>query len=100
MSDHIQQLVGLITAIIIFWRAEGIINQMSKECIMLIRLAFWLMVVGSFGMTIIIMQGYVPPVMVLLMTAGLALLLITERRITIILRRHGAFSSYNDRRTP
>lgn len=97
MNDHVLQFLGFIIAGIIFWRAESILNIMASNCFLPVRLAFWCMVVGAFGLTVIIIQGYVPPVMVLLLTAGLALLLMTERRIGTLLRMQTPITV--DRRT-
>lgn len=90
---NVLQTLGFITAGIIFWRAESILNIMASTCFLPVRLAFWSIVVGSFGLNIIIIQGYVPPAMVLFLLAGLAILLMTERRIGTILRMkpHGIF---------
>jgi hypothetical protein len=86
MTDHIIQVLSFVVAGIIFWRGEAILNSMNKNCFIIVRLAFWFIVVGAFGLSVVIMQGYVPSVMVLLMIIGIALLLLTERRMSVLLR--------------
>lgn len=88
MIDHTLQVMGFVTAGVIFWRAELVLNLMSKDCLFLIRLAFWLLVAGSLGFNLKIMEGYIPPVEVLLALGGVAMLLVAERRIGAILRMH------------
>lgn len=83
---NVLQILGFITAGIIFWRAESILNIMASTCFLPVRLAFWGIVVGAFGLNVIIIQGYVPPVTVILLLSGLAILLLTERRIGTLLR--------------
>lgn len=86
--DHTLQVLGFATAGIIFWRAELVLNLMSKDCLFLIRLAFWFLVAGSLFFNLKIMEGYVPPLEVLVAFGGVALLLVAERRIGAILRMH------------
>ncbi|HVH92507.1 MAG TPA: hypothetical protein VM783_14105 [Candidatus Acidoferrum sp.] len=95
--DHTLQAMGFITAATIFWRAELVLNLMSKDCLLAIRLAFWMLVVGAISFNLEIIQGYVPPLVVILPLAGVALLLLVERRIGAILRIHTPVS--NERRT-
>jgi hypothetical protein len=84
----ILQVLGFTLAGTIFWRAESVLNLMSHQCILPIRLAFWLMVVGTASLNVAILRGYVPPATILITLAGLALLLLAERRIGTILRIH------------
>lgn len=86
MMNLTLQALGFITAAVIFWRAESILNVMASNCLLPVRLAFWMMCGGAFGMSVIILQGYVPPPVVILLTAGVACLLVMERRIGTILR--------------
>lgn len=86
MSDQILQYIGFLSASIIFWRTESILNIMASNCFLAVRLAFWCIVVGAFGLNVSIIQGYVPSFVVLLLTSGLAILFLTERRISTFLR--------------
>lgn len=99
MIDYTLQAMGLIITAVIFWRAESVLNLMAKECWMLIRLAFWCMVVGAFSIGLAIVQGWVPPMAVLLTLSGTALLLVTERRIGTILRIRNPANSRQNRRS-
>ena len=88
MTDLTLQALGLIVATVIFWRAEMILNLMAAECRLLVRLAFWLLVVGAAAFAVKIWQGYVPAVGVILSLSGTALLLVSERRLRALLRIH------------
>ena len=90
MTDPILQTLGSIAAVVIFWRAESILNLMAPGCRLLVRLAFWLLVVGAAAMAVRLWQGYVPPVAVVLSLMGMALLLVSERRVRALLRAHTA----------
>lgn len=88
MIDLISQVAGAALAFAIFWRAEAVLNIMAGDCRFVVRVAFWLLAGGAAGVGVAIWQGYVPPGAVLLSLAGIALLLITERRIGALLRLH------------
>ena len=88
MTDLILQTLGFIAAVVIFWRAESVLNLMAPGCRLLVRLAFWLLVVGAAAMAVRLWQGYVPPPAVVLTLAGMALLLVSERRVRALLRAH------------
>ena len=88
MTDLTLQTLGFIAAAVIFWRAECVLNLMAPGCRLLVRLAFWLLVVGAAAMTVRLWQGYVPPPAVVLTLAGMALLLVSERRVRALLRAH------------
>lgn len=88
MSNITLQALGVILAAVIFWRAEAVLNVMAHDCRFVVRLAFWSLAGGAAGVAAAIWQGYVPPGAVLLTLGGLALLLVTERRIGALLRLH------------
>lgn len=88
MFAHILQIVALTASAVIFWRAEPIINLMSRRCRLAVRLAFWLLAVGSAALIVVITQGYEPSLPVVLALCGTALLLASERRIKRLLRLH------------
>lgn len=85
---HILQIVALTASAVIFWRAEPIINLMNPGCRLAVRLAFWLLAVGSAALIVVITQGYEPSLPVVLALCGTALLLASERRIKGLLRLH------------
>lgn len=86
MINYTLQAMGLVITAVIFWRAESVLNLMAKECWLIIRLAFWFMVVGAFSIGLAIVQGWTPPIPVVLTLSGTALLLVAERRIGTVLR--------------
>lgn len=96
--NYILQAMGLVVSAVIFWRAEAVLNLMSKECWLLIRLAFWFMVIGAFSIGLAIVQGYVPPSPVVLTLIGTALLLLAERRIGTLLRMRNVRNHTHNRR--
>lgn len=85
---HILQVLALTASAVIFWRTEPAINLMSPRCRFAIRLAFWLLAVGSGALIVVITQGYEPSLPVVLALCGTALLLASERRIKGLLRMH------------
>jgi hypothetical protein len=88
MIDLTLQTLGFIAAVVVFWRAESILNLMAPGCRLLVRLAFWLLVVGAAAFAVRIWQGYTPPAGAALAFMGMALLLVSERRVRAILRIH------------
>lgn len=96
--DSLLQFLGFLAAIIIFWRAEIVLNLMTAGCRLLIRLAFWMLAVGALIFTWRVSQGYVPPFAFVLSLAGTALLLISERRVRALLRTRPAKSISPERR--
>lgn len=86
MSAHILQAVALLAALTIFFRAEPAVNLMGSACRLPVRVAFWLLTVGSAWLMLSITQGYTPPPAVVLTLAGLAVLLVAERRVRGLLR--------------
>lgn len=86
MSAHILQAVTLLAALIVFFRAEPIVNLMGRSARLPVRVAFWLLAVGSAWLMLSITQGYRPPPSVTLTLCGLAVLLLAERRVRGLLR--------------
>lgn len=86
MSAHILQGVALLAALVIFFRVEPIVNLMGRACRLPVRVAFWLLAVGSAWLMLSITQGYQPPPSVTLTLCGLAVLLVAERRVRGLLR--------------
>jgi len=86
----ILQTLGLTASAMIFLRVEPILNQMSANCRLIIRIAFWLLAVGSAALIVAITQGYCPSLPSLLPLIGMALLLMGERRLKGLLyyQRH------------
>lgn len=81
MSAHILQAVALAASLVIFFRAEPAVNLMGRACRLPVRVAFWLLAVGSAWLMLSITQGYRPPLSVTLTLCGVAVLLVAERRL-------------------
>lgn len=90
MIDITLQAAGIAIAAIIFWRSESVLNLMGRDCLLLVRLAFWLMVVGTVSLAVAIVRGYVPPPEILVTLSGVGLLLVTERRMNSLLRKRNS----------
>ncbi len=89
MIDLTLQAIGLIAAAVVFWRAEPILNVMAPQCRFFVRLAFWLLAVGAAALIVcIVARDYVPPLAYVATVAGIALLLVSERRVRALLRLH------------
>ena len=89
MSAYLVQAVALLAALAIFFRVELIMNAMDHACRLPVRVAFWLLAVGTAWLMLSITQGYQPPPAVALLLCGLAALLIAERRVRCFLRASG-----------
>lgn len=81
MSAHILQAIAMTASLVIFFRVEPVVNLMGRACRFPVRVAFWLLAVGSAWLMLSITQGYRPPLSVTLTLCGLAVLLLAERRI-------------------
>ncbi len=88
MTPSILQLIALIATGLIFWRAEPVLNLMGPRCRVSVRIAFWLLAVGAVALLVAITQGYRPDPSVVLLLAGTALLLASERRIKSLVRTY------------
>lgn len=86
MSPHILQAVALLASLVIFFRVEPVVNLMGRACRLPVRVAFWLLAVGSAWLMLSITQGYQPPPSVAMTLCGLAVLLVAERRVRGLLR--------------
>jgi hypothetical protein len=82
------QTLAVSAAIVILWRSENALDKMDSRCPVAIRIAFWLQVVGSFGIILWISQGFEPNIPTVLALSGIAGLLMIERRVDGMLRRH------------
>ena len=80
MSPHIMQIVAVLCAAVIFYRAEGAVNKMGPGCPFTLRAAFWLLTVGAAWLSWSVLQGYMPSPATCFALIGVALLLMAERR--------------------
>lgn len=94
MMDIINQLAAVLACIVVVVRTEPAINRMDPSVPLLLRLAFWCLCVAALGAVAEVVAGQVPPWPATLGAAGVALLLICERRIRYLTRppkgRHDA----------
>ncbi len=89
MIDLTLQAMGFVAAAVIFGRVEPVLNIMAPQCRLFVRLAFWLLAVGAAALIVCIVgRGYVPPLAYVATTIGIALLLVSERRVRALLRIH------------
>jgi uncharacterized membrane protein YfcA len=80
--DHVAQILALSACVVIIVRAEGAINRMTRRTPMLVRSAFWLLLVGAAGAAAgILLSGEVPPWPAVFGAWGAALMLYCERRL-------------------
>lgn len=80
--DLLAQGLSVAACVVIIVRAEGAINRMSRCAPMLVRLAFWLLLVGATGSVMcIVLVNDVPPWPAVFGVWGAALMLFCERRI-------------------
>lgn len=86
MSAHILQVVALAASLVIFLRVERVVNLMTRACRFSVRMAFWLLGVGSAWLLLSITQGYQPPPSVTMALCGVAVLLVAERRFRGLIR--------------
>lgn len=82
----IAQLLGLALCALILARAEPAINRMSRDTPRLVRIAFILLAGGAVSGIFAIVSGAVPEWHVLMLAAGVAALLVCERRLRILTR--------------
>ncbi len=86
MSAYFLQTVALLATAVIFMRVEPVINLMGPACRTPVRVAFWSLLVGAAGLGLSITQGYRPNGWTVLLTVGVAALLLSERRVRGLLR--------------
>lgn len=79
-------LAALLFAALILFRAEPAIARMSPCTPWMLRYAFLLLAAGALAVILMVCTGQVPPaVAILLLTAGLSLLLLCDRRMRALL---------------
>lgn len=80
------QILGFVLCAAILARVEPAINRMGRDTPRLVRLAFALLAVGAAAGILAIATGAVPEWHVLILAAGIAALLLCERRLRILTR--------------
>lgn len=85
--DALAQLLAGAACIIIFVRAESAINGMNRRTPIIVRLAFWLLLIGAVGAGAqITLADAVPPWPSVFGVWGAALMLFCERRLRYLSR--------------
>ena len=80
--DILAQFLAVASCAVIAWRAESVINRMSRCTPFLVRLAFWLILVSAAAaLALIVFHGDVPPWPAVFGSIGTACLLFCERRL-------------------
>jgi len=91
MIEHTLQYLALVACLVIFFKVEPVLNLMGPRCRLPVRLAFWMLASGPLAIIVSMAQGYRPNLGTVLALAGVALLLLVERRIHGLLRLPGHF---------
>lgn len=86
LLDFFAQLIAASACLVIIFRAEPVLNRMSRCTPILIRAAFLLIVVGAAGAVLCILLGDVPPWPAVIGALGTAALLFCERRLRYLTR--------------
>lgn len=88
-TDTLLNLAALAFSVAILWRAEPALARMSGNTHWMIRYAMLLLAGGALGIILGIYGGATVDFATLLILAGIALLLICERRLRYLVRhRH------------
>ena len=80
----LQEAVVLVAAIIIIVRSEPALNRMSGCTPMLVRLSFWMLTIGAVAEIVGIFAGAPPGWPDTIIIAGIAALLVCEKRMRIL----------------
>lgn len=85
MIDAALQIASALSAFVVLLRAEPALGRMSGATPPAVRVSLWLLVVGTAArLGSIVLYGTVPPAYEVITAAGVALLLLCERRIRIL----------------
>lgn len=85
----ILNLLALACACVILWRTEPALARMGNTTHWMIRYALLLLAGGALGTILGIAAGAVIDIPTLLILAGIALLLLCERRLRFLVARPG-----------
>lgn len=86
---HLANAAALAFAILILWRAEPALARMGAATHWMIRYAMLLLAGGALGIILTIFAGARVDFPTLLVLAGIAMLLVCERRLRYLLNRPG-----------
>ena len=86
--DLFSQALAVGACLVIVLRCEATINHMTRRTPLLVRLAFWLLLVGAVGSaTCILLAGDVPPWPAVFGVWGAAIMLFCPRRLRYLSHR-------------
>jgi hypothetical protein len=88
MITLLLQAIVLVAASVIVVRAEPALNRMSKTTPLLVRLSFHLLTLGAIAEIVFVLAGGIPAWQSAITTAGIAALLLCERRMRILFPPH------------
>ncbi len=80
----LQPLLALVACALILWRVEPALNRMACGTRFSVRVALYLVAVGASGQALRILLGHVPDWPTVLLLAGVAALLLCERRLRVL----------------
>lgn len=86
MINLFLQIVVLLSLIVIVARAEPALNRMNGSTPILVRIAFHLLTVGAVGGILFILSGEVPHWHDAIVSVGVAVLFLCERRMRLFMR--------------
>lgn len=87
IAQHLLNLAGLICAALILWRAEKALSRMSEATHWMIRYAMLLLAGAAIGFILGMPAGPGITPLSLAFLAGIALLLVCERRVLYLTRQ-------------
>ena len=77
---HTLQALAVVMSVLIFVRAEPVLNHMGPTSWFPVRVAFWLLTWGPVALVLSVTQGYQPNAATVAALGGAALLLLVNRR--------------------
>lgn len=87
MTDALIQAITTVSCLIVLARTEPALNRMCGATDMFIRVSFWQMaVVAAIELLSLLFYAYTPGWRECLLSSGLAMLLLCERRIRLLTR--------------
>ena len=84
MLDQLLQAIFLLACVVILCRAEPATARMSGDTPLLIRLSFNLLAAGALAGIIYTLGGTVPHWLGVVLTLGIAALLLCDRRVRVL----------------
>ena len=87
LFDFLAQLLTVMACALIFWRSEPVLNRCHfTQTAFLINVAFYMLTIGSLVLGGSVLFGGVPSWPTTILTVGIAMLLLCERRVRVLFR--------------